>query len=114
MVGIILLLAAIAIPNILRVRVNANETNAQATLKAMANAMEMYVNANNNYPSVPSDLLNASPPFLSVDYFTGTYNGYTYTPILSPSAYTVHAIPVSSNLGTVSYTVSTGGVIQQN
>jgi len=112
--GIILLLAAIAIPNILRTRVNANETNAQATLKAIANAMEMYINVNNTYPGLTSDLFSASPPYLSIDYFTGSHYGFNYIPILSTTAYTVHAVPVNSSQGTASYTVSTGGVIQKN
>lgn len=113
-VGIILLLAAIAIPNILRVRVNANETSAQATLKTIANAMEMYTNVNNVYPGTTSDLFSVSPPYLSIDYFTGAHHGFNYIPILTTTTYTVHAVPVSSSLGTVSYTVSTGGVIQKN
>ncbi len=112
--AIILLLAALAIPNILRTRVNANETNAQATLKAIANSMEMYINVNNTYPGLTSDLFSVSPPYLNIDYFTGTHQGFNYIPILSTTAYTVHAVPVNSSMGTVSYTVSTGGVIQKN
>lgn len=110
-VGIIALLAAIAIPNLLRAKVNANETSARATLKAISNSLENYAVLNNVYPSNTSALIGASPPYLNADYFTGTHNGYTFSATLADYSYSVQASPVSVNTGTASFTIATGGVL---
>ena len=50
-VAIIALLAAIAIPNLLRAKMTSNDALAKATLRAMSTAAESYGTANNgNYP----------------------------------------------------------------
>jgi len=50
-VAIIALLAAIAIPNLLRARMTSNDSLAKATLRAMSTAAESYGTANQgNYP----------------------------------------------------------------
>ena len=65
-VAIIALLAAIAIPNLLRARVNANEGNAQTTLRALSTAAESFASANNgNYPIGVGALTGAAPPYLN-------------------------------------------------
>jgi type IV pilus assembly protein PilA len=112
-IAIIALLAAIAIPNILRARVNANETNAQATLKTIANAVENYYSINSAYPTDTTELYSVSPPYLSTNYFVAPISGYSYTATLTTSSYTVVALP-NGNMGTASYTLSTGGIIQKN
>jgi len=51
-VAIIALLAAIAIPNLLRARMTSNDALAKATLRAMSTAAESYGTANNgNFPA---------------------------------------------------------------
>lgn len=110
-VGIIALLAAIAIPNLVRAKVNANESSAQATLKSVASALENYATLNSVYPSDTTLLLGAAPPYLNRDYFTGTHNGYSFTTILADYYYTVTATPVSPTVGTKTYTITTGGVL---
>ncbi len=50
-VAIIALLAATAIPNILRGRVSANESAAIENLQALQSALEMYRSVNNVYPA---------------------------------------------------------------
>lgn len=101
-------------PNILRARINSNETNAQATLKTIGNAAENYFTTNSNYPTASNDLLNATPPYLGKDYFTGNFYGYTYAASWDIGGYSVLAEPTGPNQGTLSYTLSTGGIIQQN
>src|SRR5205823_520755 len=71
-VAIIALLAAIAIPNLMRSKTAANSSVAQATLKSIGAALENYYAINNKYPSNTGALLGATPPYLNQDYFTGT------------------------------------------
>jgi type II secretion system protein G len=110
-VAIIALLAAIAIPNLLRAKVASNESSAQATLKTIANSLETYTITNGKYPSDTTSLIGAAPPYLNKDYFAGTYNGYTFTATLSDYAYTITAVPASSSQGVTSFTISTGAVL---
>jgi prepilin-type N-terminal cleavage/methylation domain-containing protein len=113
-VAIIALLAAIAIPNLLRARINANESNAQATLRTISTACESYAAANNgNYPTSISVLTGATPPYLNEDYTAGPRQGYNFAcPTMSISGYTCTATPVTcGSTGTKTYTISTGGVL---
>ena len=113
-VAIIALIAAIAIPNLIRARVNANEAAAQATLKAISNAMENYASINSKYPSTTTAVLGVTPPYLNKDYFTGNFNGYSFTSTLGDYAYTIRAVPTSSSMGIASYTITTGAVLTKN
>jgi type IV pilus assembly protein PilA len=110
-IAIIALLAAIAIPGLLRAKVAANQSSARATLKQIANALENYCAIHSVYPTVSSDLLGASPPYLSIDYFAGPINGYSYANVLNSYSYTITATPLNPNSGTVTYTISTGAVL---
>lgn len=113
-VGILALLAAIAIPNLLRAKISSNESSAQVTLKSISTALENYSILNNVYPADTSNLIGATPPYLNVDYFTGTHNGYNFTSsTLTDYSYLITAAPVSANTGSHSYTIATGGVLQQ-
>lgn len=110
-VAIIALLAAVAIPNLLRARVTANEAAAQSNLKAIANSLENYAALNSIYPSNTSQLIGASPPYLSVDFFSGPRNGYSFTSVLADYYYTITASPINETSGTTTFTVTTGGVL---
>src|SRR6185295_9277545 len=110
-VAIIALLAAIAIPNLTRSKVSANESSAQATLKSIGAALENYYAINNKYPSNTGSLLGATPPYLNKDYFTGTTNGYSFTSTLADYSYLITAAPVSSSTGTSTFTAATGAVM---
>jgi type IV pilus assembly protein PilE len=110
-IGIIALLAAIAIPNLLRVKINANDASAKATLKTISNALENFMSTNQNYPNDTTSLIGITPPYLAKDYFTGTYNGYTYSASLTNYDYVVTANPIASSSGTTTITLTTGGII---
>jgi len=114
-VAIIALLAAIAIPNLLRARVNANETNAQATLRTISTACESWAAANNgNYPAAITDLTGATPPYLNENYIaTSPRQGYNFAcGTMSTAAYTCTATPVTAGTtGTRTFTITTGGVL---
>jgi len=115
-VAIIALLAAIAIPNLLRARMTSNDSLAKATLRAISTAAESYGTANQgNYPVGITPLSSATPPFLNKDYCTGApqLSGYTYdcSGMLS-SGYTITATPVLVNsTGSTTETITTGGVL---
>jgi len=114
-VAIIALLAVIAIPNLLRVRVEAHDSMAQNALKSISTAMETYASTENRYPPDTSSLIGVSPPYLSIDYFTGTHAGFTFvTDSLTEYTYSVTAAPISSTLGSGSFTVTHSGVVLEN
>ncbi|MDD4979685.1 MAG: type II secretion system protein [Candidatus Omnitrophica bacterium] len=119
-VAIIALLAAIAIPNLLRQRITANESAAQATLRTISTAFETYSASHDGlYPTdIAAQLVNVTPPYINENYFTkctatSPCQGYAYsvgTPLAA--GYTITARPVScTTSGTKSFTVSTGGVL---
>lgn len=114
-VAIVALLAAIAIPNLLRARVNSAQSVAQATLRTLSTACESYAAANDGtYPSSIADLTGATPPYLNEDYTTKTVQGYSFTATsMTPSGYTFTATP-DSNMGDAkTYQITTGGVLTE-
>ena len=112
-VAIIALLAAIAIPNLLRARVSANDSLAQSTLRAISTAAETYGTANaGNYPANIGVLTDATPPYLNTAYCGTSVSGYTYACTFAAGGYTLTATPVTTNVtGTSVYTMTSGGVL---
>ena len=112
-VAIIALLAAIAIPNLLRSRITANESAAQATLRTISTAIETYAASNDGvYPTAESTLTGATPPYLNKAYDGRTESGYKYAYTLAATSYTITARPVNcTTSGTKSFTMTTGGVL---
>jgi type IV pilus assembly protein PilA len=112
-VGIIALLAAIAIPNLLRARISANDAFAQGTLRTMSTSSETFATTTNgNYPSNMTSLTGATPPYINTDYCGVTESGYVFTCANSIGGYTYTATPVTvGSTGTTTFTISTGGVL---
>jgi type IV pilus assembly protein PilA len=112
-VAIIALLAAIAIPNLLRARITANESAAQATMRTISTALETYAAANNGtYADAEASLTGANPKYLNKSYCGVTESGYAYGCTLATTGYTLTARPVScTTSGTKSFTMTTGGVL---
>jgi len=109
-VAIIALLAAIAIPNLLTARKTANEAAAQANLKTISTAAEVFATANSGtYPSEELSL-TTNTIYLNRSYDGLTIQGYHYTCYYDPSGYTFVATPLP-NLGTRTFTITTGGVL---
>ncbi len=114
-VMILALLTAIAIPNVLKARMSANDVMAQAALKTIGKAMEQFWLNNDSYPSSTNNLVTITPPYLNKDYFTGTYSGFTFSSTLTASSYTIVATPVSlGQTGSTTFSIATGGVMQGN
>jgi prepilin-type N-terminal cleavage/methylation domain-containing protein len=117
-IAIIALLAAIAIPNLLRAKMTANDSLAKATLRAMSTAAESYAaNSNGAYPAGDTPLTTAVPPYLNKDYcgLSGTAGiaGYIYSCTgMTSTGYTITATPVNiGSSGTTIETITTGGVL---
>ncbi len=112
-VAIIALLAAIAIPNLLRARVNANEANAQATLRTISTAAESFASANQgSYPASIAAMTGATPPYLNEDYTAAARQGYTFAcGTIAATGYSCTGTPASTSQGTRTFTITTGGVL---
>jgi prepilin-type N-terminal cleavage/methylation domain-containing protein len=98
-VAIILIIATIAIPSLLRSRQAANEAAAVATLKTINTAQITYTSTAGSYGTL-DDLIKDK---LLDDAFTGIKAGYRYTVEASAADYTAEAIPSSTNSGRFGY-----------
>lgn len=114
-IAIIALVAAIAIPNLLRSKINANETVAQANLAAISSANTSYIGANDSYGTL-DDMITADPPY--VDSAIGDVagrQGYIFADPEAPTLTTfmVNAVPIAANkTGVRSFCISDDGVIR--
>lgn len=110
LIPIIALLAAIAIPNLLRARINASEASAQAALRTISMAAEDYAILKGEYPGSIYSLIKANPPHLTEDYTESIYKGYEFNCNFSFSGYSCEAFPENCGVtGTKRYTIATGG-----
>ena len=117
-VAIIGLLVAMAIPNLLRARLSANEGAAEGTMRTMVTAIENY-RSDQNPPSYPANLAAmaaATPPYLDsvLGQDPATKQGYTYTyAFTNANAYTLNADPVTAGTtGNNHYFSDESGVIR--
>jgi len=77
-VAIIAIIAAIAIPNLLRSRLQSNESSAISNLKTVVGAETAYHAANAEYAHAWADLTGATPRFLDGEWDGVTKNGYNF------------------------------------
>jgi prepilin-type N-terminal cleavage/methylation domain-containing protein len=105
-VAIILIIAAIAIPNLIRSKATANEASAVDSLHAINSACVSYSTTFNiGYPAAYSDLAPASVPtttgadLLDAVLATGTKSGYTF-------AYTPGPVDAAGQVDTYTITAS--------
>lgn len=99
-VAIIAALAVLAVPSMLRSRMNANETTAIAGSRAVVTGSQNFYAAANphTYPSTLSALTSpaSDPPYIDSVLASGTRQGYTYTYVLVDSEhFTLNTNPVS-------------------
>ena len=112
-VGIIALLLGVTVQVMLRARINANQTSAQATLRNFATACESYAAANAAlYPGSISDLTDPNPPYFSIDITAGSREGYSFSASFLNNGYSVVAEPLP-NAGDWDYRVSTGVILER-
>jgi len=120
-VAIIALLAAIAIPNLLRARHNASETTAIGAVRTVSTALESFRAAQSppGYPALYTALTTAVPPYCDASLTraitpASARQGYYFT-YVRPNAnqYTLTARPaVLGTTGTRGFRVTESGVIQ--
>lgn len=111
-VAIIALLAAIAIPNLLRARISANDALAKSTLRTLSTASETFTTGTGNYPEQITSLTNATPPYVNKAYCDQTVSGFAYTCTFNTGYYTFVARPVATGTsGTTTFTITTGGIL---
>jgi len=130
-VAIILIIAAIAIPNLLRARISANEASAVASCRTMNTASITYNSSYGTYPTTLSALgpsNGATPTSSSADLLdqvlapaggvnASTKSGYTFTYASATpfNTYTMNADPVVSNQTGVRHFFSDqSGVVRVN
>jgi type IV pilus assembly protein PilA len=108
-VAIILIIATIAIPSLLRSRQAANESAAVANIRTINTAEVTYLSsAGGNYGSIP-ELITAG---LLDSRFTGAVSGYSFTVTATGSDYTANAAPTSANSGRYSYYSTPDAVVR--
>lgn len=124
-VAIILILAAIAVPNLLSAKASANESSAVGSLRSLNLACVTYSNAYDiGFPAALSNLGPAATPsaaaadLIDSQLVTGTKSGYSF--IYAPGAadasgniptFTINANPTSSQSGTRYFFIDESGEI---
>lgn len=115
-VAIIGLLAAIAIPNLLRARINANEGAVKSDLRTYSSACESFRAAQNppTYPADMAALTGASPAYLDSSWVEGaTKHGFTMTYLVAAapaSTFSLKATPVA-NAAINTFCIDQSGVV---
>lgn len=110
MIPFVALLAAIAIPNLLRARLNANEAAAQADIRSLSTALETYAVDNGVYPSSENELTAGQTPYLTASYDGQVLTGYYYALTLTPDSYVIVAVPETCGVtGDTSYKLTGPG-----
>jgi len=110
-VAIILIIATIAIPSLLRSRQSANESAAVANMRNLNTAQVSYSSTNGTYGSM-NDLIGVA--LLDDRYANPNFNGYRFTITLSGNFrdYTAYANGLSSNTSRYDYYSTPGFVIR--
>ena len=130
-VAIIALLAAIAIPNVLRGRTTANESAAIGNMRAIISSLEMFRSVNNVYPNNAANAFRTAlygadcvaatapvpdfgpPSFCVADGATVQGYNWTYTGVVAGTTYTMSAVPATLNTtGTRSFFADETGLIR--
>ena len=111
-VAIIAIIAAIAIPNLLRSRMQSNESAAVGNLRTIIGAETSYHASNNVYTAAFADLTGATPPFLDGDW-AATKQGYTFTLGGNASNFNANADPAELGVtGNRGFFTDASGVIR--
>jgi len=111
-VAIIAILASVAIPNLLRSRVQANENAAVGTMKTIMQAQTAYNTQHGLYSLNFDQLTGAAPPYLNGDW-TRPKNGYMFTLGGTTINYTINANPLNFGVeGNRGFFCDSSGVIR--
>jgi type IV pilus assembly protein PilA len=110
-VAIILIIATIAIPSLLRSRQAANESRAVASLRTINTAQVTYLSGSGGNYGTIADLI--ADGLLDSRFTAGSQvGGYDFTISGTPNSYTALATASSSNAGRFSYYSEPDGVVR--
>jgi len=117
--AIIALLAGVAVPNLLKARMAANDAAAEATVHSLATAAEVFaISHNGKYPTVVGAgglhdfILSSGNYCTNVSGGQTSVQGFKYACTLTSGGYTFVAKPIIvGRTGSTTYTASTGCVI---
>ena len=114
-VAIIAIIAAVAIPNLIRSRMNANESAAIKTCKTVYDAQGSYYSRNGIVAPDWGTLTGGAVPYLNgADWADGVVrSGYSFSMVIpNPYAATVSAVPVAvDSSGSRAFFCDAGGAI---
>jgi len=113
-VAIIAIIAAIAIPNLLRSRMQTNMSAAVSNLRAINGAQTAFHSANSRYGATFDELTTpaSGPPFLDGDWAT-TKSGYDFLMAGANTSYTANADPAEMDVtGDRGFFTDQSGVIR--
>ena len=122
-VAIILIIAAIAIPNLLRSKIAANQASAVASLRTLNTSSVLYDTNYQMYPSsiasmgTGSSVTSASADLIDAVLSGGQKSGYDFTWSgggANATTYAMHADPLTTSSGTVHYYTDQSLVIRSN
>jgi len=108
-VAIILIIATIAIPSLLRSRQAANESGAVVNLRTINTAQVTYMSGPGGNFGMLSDLITAG---LLDSRFNSAVSGYSYVIVASGADYTATASASSANTGRFGYYSAPDGVVR--
>src|ERR1700681_3596313 len=105
-VAIILIIAAIAIPNLLRSKMAANEASAVGSLRTINTSSVAFSTTYGNYPHILKDLGPATAPtstaaaLIDSALVTGSKSGYTFTYAAATTyqQYSILASPITAGV----------------
>jgi type IV pilus assembly protein PilA len=97
-VEIIAILAAIAVPNYIRTRIQANEASAVASLRVILDAENSYNTQYYVYANDMASLTEEEPPFLTGGDWMTPKNGYSFRVEGEPTNFVAFATPVEFNV----------------
>jgi len=111
-VAIILIIATIAIPSLLRSRQAAHEAAAVSTLRTINTAEVTYLSTGNGKFGSLQDLINNT--LIPSNFIPGPVSGYQFSVVLNANStdFTVTADPASSNDGRYGYYVVPDGTVR--
>ena len=123
-VAIILIIAAIAIPNLLRSKMAANEASAVGSMRSLNTACVTYSTTYGSYPTALSQLgpaataTSTTADLIDSVLASGTKSGYTFVLAAGATAgttYTITAVPVTlGTTGQRAFFTNQSGVIRAN
>jgi type II secretory pathway pseudopilin PulG len=118
-VGIIMILALLVAPNILRARIDSNEATAIAHLRSLYNVLQLYyMNNDNTYPQGLSSLIPpaSDPAYIDPELANGYKAGYLYDyTYVDEDNFYINADPKSpGKTGNRYFYLDATGVIRQN